>query len=364
MIDEGHGTPVLDVAALERAAAAVLDPMALAYYAGGAGEERLLDGAVAAWDAYRFLPRVLRDVSVVDTATTLLGHHLDYPIVVAPTALHGLAHPEAEVATATGAAAAGAAFTVSSLATTHHRVVAEVPSVAPRFFQLYVGTDRAATADLVDAVREAGYAALVLTVDAPVAGRRLRERRAGVALPVDLSLPNLEAAVGDRRAGEGFMATAARSFDASLTPNDVAWLADRARLPVLVKGVLRPDDAVTSLEAGAAGVVVSNHGARQLDGAQATAHCVARIRDAVGADAVVLVDGGVRNGEDVARAIALGANAVAIGRPVLWALATGGATGVCQLLRGYHDDLARTMALLGAASIDQLDRTLLEGPTW
>ena len=361
-----RGLPVppardLDLAAMERAAHAALGDMAYSYYSGGAEDEHLLDRAISDWEHHRLAPRVLRDVSVIDTSTTVLGHAIDHPLLVAPTALHGLAHPEAEVATARGAAAAGAGFILSSLSTTDLDIVAGARGAAPQWMQLYVLTYRGATRDLVARIAGAGYGALVLTVDAPVSGLRTRELRGGVALPLDLDLPNLSAAVGDRSGGEGFMAMATKAFDASLTMADLEWLVDLAGIPVLVKGVVRADDALACLDAGAAGVVVSNHGARQLDAAITTARALGSVAEAVGDRAEVYVDGGIRRPADVVRALALGARAVLLGRPVLYALATGGEDGVSALIDWMAGELRRTMALCGVASIDEIDRSLLWG---
>jgi 4-hydroxymandelate oxidase len=361
-----RGLPVppardLDLAAMEQHARVALGDMAYSYYSGGAEDERLLDHAISDWDRHRLAPRVLRDVSLIDTSTSVLGHTIDHPILVAPTALHGLAHPDGEVATARGAAAAGAGFILSSLSTTDLNTVAHVRGEAPQWMQLYVLKDRGATRDLVARIAAAGYGALVLTVDAPVSGLRTRELRGGVALPSDLDLPNLAAAVGDRSSGEGFMAMATKAFDARLTMEDLEWLVDLAGIPVLVKGVVRADDAVACLDAGAAGVVVSNHGARQLDGAITTARALAAVADAVGNRAEVYVDGGIRRPADVVRALALGARAVLLGRPVLYALATGGEGGVSSLIDWMAGELRRTMALCGVASIDEIDRSLLWG---
>jgi 4-hydroxymandelate oxidase len=350
----------LSLEELEREARLVIGEMAYAYFAGGADDERLLTGNVEAWGHWQLHPRVLAGVSSVSTATTVLGSPVASPVGIAPTAIQGLAHPEGEVATARGAAAAGALLILSSLATCRLEDVASaVPPEAVRWMQIYVLRDRARTVDLVARTVAAGYRALVLTVDAPVSGLRLREWRTGVHLPDDLALPNL---VGDSTSSAregGFMAVVTNELEPALTLDDIEWLGGLSELPVVVKGVQRADDAVRCVDAGAVGVVVSNHGARQLADAPATADILGEVVDAVGGRAEVYVDGGVRRAPDVAKALALGARAVLVGRPSLWALATGGADGVAGLLGWFESELRRAMALCGAATVDGLDRSLV-----
>ena len=344
---------------LERDARHAIGEMAYAYYAGGADDERLLPGNVAAWGRWQLHPHVLTGVAEVSTATTLLGSAVSAPVAVAPTALQGLAHAEGEVACARGAAAAGALLILSSLATCSLEEVAAATPDAVRWMQVYVLRDRGRTADLVRRTAAHGYRALVLTVDAPVPGLRLREWRLGVHLPDDLVLPNLAGGSTDSARAGGFMAVVTNEFEPALTPDDVGWLCGLSELPVVVKGVQRADDAVRCVDAGAAAVVVSNHGARQLADAPATADVLAEVVDAVAGRAEVYVDGGVRRAPDVVKALALGARAALVGRPSLWALATGGAEGVAALLRWYEAELRRTLHLCGAATVDDLDRTLV-----
>jgi 4-hydroxymandelate oxidase len=287
------------------------------------------------------------------------------PVAVAPTAILGLAHPEGEVATARGAAAAGALMILSCLATCPLEEVAAAAPDAPRWMQVYILRERARTADLVGRAVAHGYGALVLTVDAPVSGLRLREWRMGVHLPDDLALPNLAGDSTDSAREGGFMAIVTHEFEPALTPDDIGWLTGLSSLPVVAKGVQRADDAVRCIEAGAAAVVVSNHGARQLADAPATADILAEIVDAVAGRAEVYVDGGVRRSPDVVKALALGARATLVGRPSLWALATGGADGVTALLHWYESELRRAMALCGAATVDAIDRGLVRrAPGW
>lgn len=353
---------------LERDARHAIGDMAYAYYAGGADDERLLDGNIAAWGHWQLHPRVLAGIDgleAVSTATTLLGTPVSSPVAVAPTAIQALAHPEGETATARGAAEVGALMILSSLATCPLEDVAAAAPGAPRWMQVYILRERARTAELVGRAAAHGYGALVLTVDAPVSGLRLREWRMGVHLPDDLALPNLAGDSTESAHEGGFMAVVTREFEPALTPDDIGWLAGLSALPVVAKGVQRADDAVRCVDAGAAAVVVSNHGARQLADAPATADIVAEIVDAVADRAEVYVDGGVRRSPDVVKALALGARAALVGRPSLWALATGGADGVAALLRWYEAELRRTMALCGAATVDALDRSLVRrAPGW
>jgi 4-hydroxymandelate oxidase len=344
---------------LEREARHAIGEMAYAYFAGGADDERLLTGNVEAWARWQLHPRVLAGVSDVDLATTLLGTAVSSPVVIAPTAVQGLAHGEGETATARGAAAVGALMVLSSLATCPLEEVAAAAPGAPRWMQVYILRDRARTVDLVRRAAAHGYGALVLTVDAPVSGLRLRELRGGVRLPPDLALPNLAGDSAQRARDGGLVAVVTREFEPSLTPDDIGWLAGLSDLPVVVKGVQRADDAVRCVEAGASAIVVSNHGARQLADAPATADIVGEIADAVGDRAEVYVDGGIRRAPDVVKALALGARAVLIGRPCLWALAAGGADGVASLLRWYESELRRAMALCGAATVGGIDRSLV-----
>jgi 4-hydroxymandelate oxidase len=350
---------------LERDARHAIGEMAYAYYSGGADDERLLRGNVSAWEHWQLHPRVLAGVAEVSCATTLLGTPVASPVGVAPTAIQGLAHPEGEVATARGAAGAGALMILSSLATCPLEDVAAAAPDAPRWMQIYILRDRARTSELVARTVASGYGALVLTVDAPVSGLRLREWRTGVHLPDDLALPNLAGDSTDSAREGGFMAVVTREFEPALTPDDIGWLAGLSRLPVVVKGVQRADDAVRCIEAGAAAVVVSNHGARQLADAPATADILLEVVDEVAGRAEIYVDGGVRRSPDVAKALALGARGVLVGRPSLWALATGGAAGVTALLRWYETELRRAMALCGSSTVDDLDRSLVRrAPGW
>jgi 4-hydroxymandelate oxidase len=358
-------TTDLSLEELEHEAERVIGEMAYAYYAGGADDERLLAGNVEAWSHWQLHPHVLAGLAGVSTGTTLLGSPVRSPVAIAPTAIQGLAHPEGEVATARGAADAGALMILSSLATCSLEEVAAAAPGAPRWMQIYILRQRARTEELVQRAAAHGYGALVLTVDAPVSGLRLREWRQGVRLPDDLALPNLSGGgTASARAG-GFMAIVTNELEPALTPDDIGWLAGLSDLPVVAKGLQRADDAVRCVDAGAAAVVVSNHGARQLADAPATADILGEVVDAVAGRAEVYVDGGVRRAPDVVKALALGARAALVGRPSLWALATGGADGVAGLLRWFESELGRAMALCGTGTVDAIDRGLIRRtPGW
>ena len=352
----------LDLAALEAVARARLEPGAYDYIAGGADGELTLADSLVAWSRLRLRPRVLRDVTEVSTATRLLGSLVPAPLLVAPVAYHRLAHPAGEAASAAGAAAAGAPYVCSTQATMSVEEVAAAAPDAVRWFQVYVVRDRGWTAELVARAAAAGYRALVLTVDVPRLGNRLRDLRNDFRLPTGLKPANAPpaGAARQRELAADVLAQAGQ-FDPGLTPETIGWLAERSGLPVIVKGVLRGDDAAACLDAGAVGVVVSNHGGRQLDGVVATADALAEVAAAVGDRAEVYVDGGIRRGTDVVKALALGARAVLIGRPVLWALAAAGAAGVERLLAGLAAELRLAMALCGAVTVGELTPDLIAG---
>lgn len=319
-----------------------------AFVAGGAADELTLRANREAYERILLDPTVLVDVSRLDTRVTLFGGELPFPILLAPTGYHRLLHPDGEVGTARGASAAAAALVVSSFATTTVEDIAAATK-SPLWFQLYVQPDRGFTRELVRRVEAAGYQALCLTVDTPSIGARDRMARAGFAVPPGVVEENI------RRAG----APAPALLDPSLTWADVEWLRSFARVPVLVKGVLNPEDAARGIQAGAAGIIVSNHGARNLDTVPATIQVLARIVDRVEGRVPVLVDGGIRRGTDVLKALALGANAVLIGRPYLYGLAVSGAEGVTRVVEILRSELEMAMALTGRPTIARIDRTVL-----
>ena len=348
----------MDVAALAAKARGLIDRGAYDYYAGGADDEVTLADNEAAWQRLRLRPKVLRDVGGVDPSTTVLGERVAAPLLVAPTAYHRMAHDEGEAATARGVAAAGTVMCVSTLATVSLEEVADAAPGAPRWFQLYIRRDRGVTEELVHRAVAAGYSAIVLTVDVPVLGRRWRDERNNFALPAGIEMANI-GAVPPHVEGSALAAYADAQFDPSLTFDDIGWLAELSGLPVIVKGVMRGDDARRCAEAGAAGVVVSNHGARQLDTTIPTAEALADVAQSAGDEAEIYVDGGIRRGTDVIKALALGARAVMVGRPILWALATGGADGVQAVLTELIEEITRALMLCGAATPTDVTPDLL-----
>ncbi len=355
------GLPI-NLSEYEALARARLDPGAFDYYVSGADDERTLQDNREAYARLRLAYRVLVDVSRCDPTATVLGSRVAMPVLVAPTAFHRLACEEGERATVRAAGAAGTIMILSSLSNT---AVEEVVAAAtgPVWFQLYVYRDRAATAGLVRRAEAAGCQAIVLTVDAPRLGRRERDVRNGFHLPAGLSVENLlphgYGAV-ERPTGEsGLAAYFASLIDPSLSWDDVAWLRGLTRLPILLKGIVRADDAARAAQVGAAGVVVSNHGGRQLDGSIATIDALPGITAAVGGRIEVLLDGGIRRGTDVIKALALGAKAVCLGRPVLWGLAAGGQAGVEHVLGLLREELERAMALCGAPRVEAITGDLV-----
>jgi 4-hydroxymandelate oxidase len=340
----------VDLAALEGSARERLSEATYSYIAGGADDELTLADNVAAWSRYRLRPHVLRDVSTVDLSTSLLGTPMSSPIQVAPTAYHRLVHPEGEAATAKAAAAAGSVFTLSTVSTVSIEDVAKAVPEGRHWFQLYVHSDRDLTIWLVQRAEAAGFSALVLTVDTPVIGRRRRDGATGFSLPPGIEPANLVGFGEGRTESTNLVDFAATAFDPSLTIDAIGWLGEHTRLPIVVKGVLRGDDAAACVAAGASAVQVSNHGGRQLDGVLATADALADVAAAVGDRAEVYVDGGIRRGSDVLRALALGARSVFVGRPVLWGLAANGADGARAVLTELAAETVRAFQLAGVRS--------------
>jgi isopentenyl diphosphate isomerase/L-lactate dehydrogenase-like FMN-dependent dehydrogenase len=342
----GDAAAPVNLRDVERLAADRLELGALGYFAGGAGDERTLDDNEAAYARRRLRPRVLVDVSAVSAATTVLGTEIAMPVLVAPVALQRLAHPDGEPGMARAAAAAGTVMCLSTLATATPSEVAQAAPGAPRWFQVYVLKDRGVTRALVDEAIDCGYRALVVTVDAARAGRRERDFRTGFAVPAGVDMPAVTAATGGT-AGitpHGFFDL----VDPALTWRGLEQLVHETDLPVLVKGVHTGDDARLAVAHGAAGVVVSNHGGRQLDAVPATIDLLEEVVQEVGGEAEVLVDGGVRRGTDVLVALALGARAVLVGRPALYGLAWQGEAGARWVLDTLRDEVELGLTLLGA----------------
>jgi 4-hydroxymandelate oxidase len=340
-----------------------LPQMARDYYASGAWDEITLRDNRVAFDRYKLRPRMLVGVSQRDLSTQVLGQSLPLPILIAPMAFQCLAHPDGEIATAKAAAKLGSVMVLSTLSTKSIEDVASVRTQTPQWFQLYVHRDRGLTRALVERAYTAGFQALCLTVDTPLVGRRERDTRNQFTLPPEMELANLSTLTGleiPYRTGEsGLFAYFAEQIDPGLTWADLAWLESLSPLPVVVKGILRGDDAIRAVEHGAKAIIVSNHGGRQLDGALASIDALGEVVAAVGDKVDVLVDGGIRRGTDILKALALGAKAVLLGRPVLWGLALGGEAGVQHAIELLRDELDLAMALSGCAKLHDIDSSLV-----
>jgi 4-hydroxymandelate oxidase len=351
--------PSVSLADYAAQATPLLSAEAKAYLAGAA-DEHTARWNEQRWSAIRLWPRVLVDVSAIDTSLSLLGLALDHPIGIAPTAFHGLFHPDAEAATAQAAERAGALYVVSTSATLPMASVAAA-GAGPKWFQLYVQRDRGLTRELVAHAAEVGMSALVLTVDAPALGARDATRRLGGQLPVSASFGNLGVLTPDDPAVPPELQIYHPSVDPAVTWDTVEWLRSLSPIPLVLKGILRADDAARAAEAGVAAVVVSNHGGRNLDTAVATVDALPGAVEAVAGRVPVLVDGGIRRGTDVVKAIALGAAAVLVGRPVLWGLAVDGADGVARALALLRTEVVHAMALCGARRLSEITPDLLVG---
>ena len=355
MAEESSGA-LVNVADFEQAAAAVLEAGPLGYFAGGAGDERTLRRNVAAFADRELLPRVLVDVSDVDPAVELFGARLSMPLLVAPVAFQRLAHPDGEEGMARAAGAAGTAICLSTIATATPASVAAAAPDTTRWFQLYCFKDRAVTEALLAEAVESGYQAIALTVDAPYVGRRERDLRSG--FEVDVTAPAVQAAIGSDRPVS--VREVFGLIDPKLDWDSLAALCAGCELPILLKGLMVPADAELAIEAGAGGIVVSNHGGRQLDGVPATVDALPEVAETVAGRVPVLMDGGVRRGTDVLVALALGADAVQVGRPALWGLAVDGERGAATVLNLLRDEIRLALALLGCPTPADVTRAHVE----
>ena len=356
-----NSEPLINVADYARAARETLPKDVRDYFEGGALDEITLRENTAGWERLKLYYRVLAGVGKRDLTTTVLGQPISMPIVVAPTAFHKLACEAGEIAAARAAKAAGTLFILSSLSNTAMEPVF-AQAATPRWFQLYMYKDRAITLDLVKRAEAAGAEAIVLTVDAPGLGTRERDARNSFRLPDGLAVENL-APLGKGNIpevqGSGLAAYVRENFKADLGFDDLDWLCRSTRLPVVVKGVCRGDDARRAAEHGAKAVVVSNHGGRQLDTAPATCEVLPHVVEAAGDLCEIYVDGGIRRGSDVLKAVALGARAVLVGRPILWGLCVDGEQGATQVLEILRRELDEAMLLCGCTKLSDIGPWLL-----
>lgn len=343
---------ILNLNQFEAHAREQMKPYAFDYYYGGASDEVTMRGNLDAWDRYALRPRVFVDVSSVDVSSSMLSTEVSMPVGFAPTALHKLAHPDGELASARATGRAGALMCLSTLSTYSIEEVAE-ESAGPLWFQLYVNKERDLAIDLVQRAVTSGYSAIVVTADLPVPGYRERELVHDLTVPEDASPANFPNTATDEEFNDYLIGL----NDQSLTWDDLSWIRDAAGdVPVLVKGILTEEDAVLAREHGAAGIVVSNHGGRQLDRTPAAIDVLEEIVHAAGDGSEVYLDGGVRRGADVVIALALGARGVFIGRPLLYALAVAGEEGVNRALELLRAEITNAMTLLGVTSVDQITR--------
>ncbi|MDI1325127.1 MAG: alpha-hydroxy acid oxidase [Algoriphagus sp.] len=334
---------IINLFDFEKMAEGKMTKMAYEYVASGAADEFTVRWNRQALDAIKLNPNVLNDISKLDTSVTLFGHKLSYPILVAPTAFHKIMHPEGELATARGAGKAEAIYVVSSFTTTPLEEIKKV-ATEPFWFQLYVRDDKEFTKNLVQKAESLGCRALCITVDTPVGGARNRQARVSFKLPEGINAPYANGEMIQKM---------------PLTWKEMEWLISFAKVPVLLKGILHPDDAEKAIEIGASGIIVSNHSGRNLDTVPATIEVLPRIVERVNKRIPILMDGGIRRGTDVLKAIALGANAVLVGKPICFGLASGGAEGVTKTLEILRAEFEMAMALTGRATIASIDQSLI-----
>ncbi|XP_050232294.1 peroxisomal (S)-2-hydroxyacid oxidase GLO4-like isoform X1 [Mercurialis annua] len=334
----------------------ILPKMYYDFYSGGAEDQHTLKENVEAFQRITFRPRVLVDVSRITMSTTILGYNISAPIMIAPTSMHKLAHPEGEIATARAAAESNTIMALSFSSTYSLEEVA-ASCDAVRFFQLYVYKNRDIAVTLVKRAERSGYKAIVLTVDTPRLGRREADIKNKLIVPQMKNLEGLLSTEVVPERGSGLETFAKETLDDTLSWKDVGWLKSITNLPILVKGILTREDAIKAMEVGAAGIIVSNHGARQLDYSPATISALEEVVEVVGGRIPVLLDGGIRRGTDVFKALALGAQAVLVGRPVIFGLAVKGEKGVGQVMKMLKDELELTMALSGCPTLKHITRS-------
>ena len=361
--DSGESAPLINLFDFEALARQRISRLALEYISSGAGDEITLRRNRERFDEICLQPRVLVDSSRIDTSLELFGEPLDHPILLAPCAYQKLVHQDGEIAAARGAGAARTPFVVSTFATVALEEIASASHVsgdASLWFQLYVHPDHSFTRDLIQRVESAGYRVLCVTVDTPILGVRDRERRAGFHLPPGIERANLKSLgasvtkMGHFEGGGNYSI-----LDPAINWDTIAWIRSLTKLPVVLKGVLSPEDAALACQHGASGVIVSNHGGRNLDTVPATIEALPRVIEAVEGRLPVLLDGGVRRGTDIVKALAYGAKAVLIGRPYLWGLGVNGSQGVEQVVRILRMELEASMALCGTPSVARITQSAI-----
>ncbi|KAK7153960.1 hypothetical protein R3I94_007350 [Phoxinus phoxinus] len=330
------------------------------YYEAGADECTTRDDNLQAYKRIRLRPRILRDVSISDTMTTVLGTEISFPVGIAPTAFHCLAWHEGELATARATEAVNTCYITSTYSTCSVEEIAEAAPNGYRWFQLYLYRDRKLSEQIIRRVEALGYKALVFTVDVPYTGKRRNDIRNQFKLPPHLKVKNFDGMFQDQAESKEKYGTPANTLDPSISWKDVGWLQSITRLPIIIKGILTKEDAELAVEHGVQGIIVSNHGGRQLDGGPATIDCLPEIVDTVQGRVEVYMDGGIRTGNDVLKAIALGAKCVFIGRPAIWGLAYKGEEGVRDILQILQDELRLSMALSGCRNVAEINRNLIQ----
>jgi isopentenyl diphosphate isomerase/L-lactate dehydrogenase-like FMN-dependent dehydrogenase len=356
---------ILNLDDLQPLAKEKLSDMVYGYISSGADDEVTLRENQSAYEHIKLRPRMLVDVSNVDLSTEVLGTSIKFPIMLAPVAMHQLVHEEGELATARAAGKLGTLMTLSSMASSSMEEVAEV-ATGPRWYQLYCLNDREFTKTLIKRAEASGYKALVVTVDTPRLGRREADIRNQFHLPPGVKLKNLEglpmADLPEEQMASALALYASTMLDRSLTWESLDWMRQTTDLPIIIKGVLTAEDARLAVKHGVDGIMVSNHGGRQLDGVSATIEALPEVVDAVDDKMDVFLDGGIRRGTDVFKALAIGAKAVSIGRPYIWGLALDGEAGVRKVLAMLHEELELAMALSGCPTIADIDSTRIKLP--
>jgi len=332
----------------------VLEPAIFDFISGGSGTEWGVNNNLNAFQQYQIIPRVLQKTGTIDISSTLLGNRLPFPIIIAPCAFHKLVCEQGEIATAKAASKANTIFTLSTMSSYSIEEVAEI-SNSDKWFQLYVFKDKQITANLVKRAEEAGYKALIVTVDVPAMGMRLRDIKNRFSLPPSIEAVNLKkfglSVISDKTDGSTVKEHTDQQFDADLGWDSIAWLRSITKLPIILKGILNPEDAAEAIKHKIDAIIISNHGGRQIDNVISPMDALPEIIKVVNNKIPLIVDGGIRNGEDIFKAIALGANAVMIGRPVMWALSVGGENELVSLLTRLKNELTLTMRLAGCNTL-------------